>query len=75
MFIRRLEIEDDKQGDRQIVYSIRGIEAKKGLSKAMAFIVQKEGNKGNISFLEFLKKDFEALGRGFIEIDKKLLGK
>jgi len=35
-------------------------------------VVQKEGS---ISFLEFLKKDFEALGRGFIEIDKKLLGK
>ncbi len=72
MFIRRLEIEDDKQGNRQKVYSAYNVEAKKGLSKAIAFVIQKEGS---ISFLEFLKKDFEALGRGFIEIDKKLLGK
>ena len=72
LFIRTLEIEDDKNGNRQMVYSLRGIEAKKGLSKAMAFTVQKEGSK---SFLEFLKEDFEALGRGFVEIDKKLIGK
>ena len=55
-----------------MVYSLRGIEAKRGLSKAMAFVVQKEGS---ISFLEFLKKDFEALGQGFIDIDKKLMRK
>ena len=72
LFLRNLEIEDDKNGNRQMVYSLKNIEAKKGLSKAMAFVVQKEGSK---SFLQFLKEDFEALGRGFIEIDKKLIGK
>ena len=72
LFLRNLEIEDDKHGNRQMVYSLRGIEAKRGLSKAMAFVVQKEGS---ISFLEFLKKDFEALGQGFIDIDKKLMRK
>lgn len=70
LFIRNLEIEDDKHGNKQMVYSLKGIEAKRGLSKAMAFVIQKEGS---MSFLEFLKKDFEALGRGFAEIDEWLI--
>jgi CRISPR/Cas system CMR-associated protein Cmr5 small subunit len=72
LYIRRLEIEDDKHGDRQLLYSDYHTEAKKGLSKAMAFVMQKEGS---ISFLEYLKKDFEALGKGFAELDEMLIGK
>jgi len=70
LFIKKLEIEDDKYGDRQIVYSLKGIGAKRGLSKAMAFVLKKEGS---ISFLEYLREDFEALGKGFAEIDKWLI--
>jgi predicted transcriptional regulator len=72
LFIRRLEIEDDKYGNRQLLYSDYNTEAKKGLSKAMAFVMQKEGS---VSFLEYLKKDFEALSKGFSEIDEMLIGK
>ncbi len=72
LYIRRLEIDDGKHESREMVYSDYNSEAKKGLSKAMAFIVQKEGS---ISFLEYLKKDFDALGRGFGEIDKRLIEK
>ena len=70
LFIRNLEIEDDRHGNKQIVYRLKEIEAKRGLSKAMSFVLQKEGSS---SFLEYLKKDFEALGRGFAEIDKWLI--
>lgn len=59
MHIRRLEIEDNKEGDRQLVYSLYNIEAKKGLAKALTFITKKEG--GRLTFFKFLKKDFEAL--------------
>jgi len=72
LYLRRLEIEDDKHGNRQLLYSEYNVKAKKGLSKAMAFVMQKEGS---VSFLEYLKKDFEALGRGFAEIDEYLIGK
>lgn len=59
LFLRSLEIEDDKNGNRQMVYSLKSIEAKKGLSKAMAFVTGKEGSSKSV--LEWLDKDIKAL--------------
>jgi hypothetical protein len=70
--VRRLEIEDDKCNDKEIVYSIRNMEAEKALAKAVSFVEKKGGNN---NFFKFLKKDFEEFGKALKEVETRMMGR